>query len=319
MTAITNHAALAATAGPCETPLASDLQPIITTLRQRHGNSVLAVVFYGSCLRTGELYAGLLDFYVIVDSYRQAHKNPLSALGNAVVPPNVYYLEQADRHERKLGRMRAKYAVLSITQLEHGAARWFQTGVWGRFAQPLAIVYAKDSESRDRVRAACGQAVLTLLTRALPALEPGLNANKAFGGALALSYGSELRVEGKTRGADIIAENADEFVRRWQLVLPLLPYTYCETEHDKIQFDIATHKRRMARICWRLRSAHGKCLSVLRLVKACFTFRGAVDYAAWKLERHTGEEITVTPRLRRYPLVFAWPLLWRLYRRGVLR
>jgi len=306
---------LAEIAGPSESEYASDLQPLATALKNQYGETLLAIVFYGSCLRSGDLYGGLIDFYVIVDDYRRAHGSAVSAFFNRLIPPNVYYLESRAEH----GTLRAKYAVLSMRQLERGTQYWFQSGVWGRFAQPLAIVYAQDSDHRQQVRAACGQAVLTLLTRALPALPRKLTSEAAFTGALSLSYASELRVEGKSRGSVLITENADEFARRWTLALPLLPYRYTQTLDGASEFSIPARIERTAKFAWPLRRIQGKVLSVLRLAKACFTFSGAIDYAAWKLERHTGEKIEVTPRLRRYPLIFAWPVLWRLYRRRVLR
>jgi hypothetical protein len=55
------------------------------------------------------------------------------------------------------------------------------------------------------------------------------------------------------------------------------------------------------------------------LMKASFTFQGGIDYIAWKLERHTGIPVEVSPRVRRHPLIYGWGMLWRLYRRGVFR
>ena len=39
----------------------------------------------------------------------------------------------------------------------------------------------------------------------------------------------------------------------------------------------------------------------------------------WKLERHSGVRLDATERQRRYPLLFAWPLAWRLYRLKAFR
>jgi hypothetical protein len=60
-------------------------------------------------------------------------------------------------------------------------------------------------------------------------------------------------------------------------------------------------------------------LNLARLAKAAFTFSGGVDYIAWKIERHSGHKIEVTPFQRRHPLLAAGPALWRLWRQGVLR
>ena len=78
-------------------------------------------------------------------------------------------------------------------------------------------------------------------------------------------------------------------------------------------------ERKKSLRCWWLRRWQGRILSVLRLVKATFTFRDCIDYAAWKIERHTGVSIEITPRLRRHPVLFGCKVFWRLFRRGVLR
>ena len=58
----------------------------------------------------------------------------------------------------------------------------------------------------------------------------------------------------------------------------------------------------------------GKPLNLLRLVKASTTFAGAARYAAWKIERHTGLPIKVTPFAERFPLLAAPGVLWALWR-----
>ena len=70
---------------------------------------------------------------------------------------------------------------------------------------------------------------------------------------------------------------------------------------------------------WVLRKIAGKSLSGLRLIKSVFTFDDPVDYALWKVARHSGVSVTATERQKRYPLIFAWPLVWHLYRQGALK
>ena len=41
--------------------------------------------------------------------------------------------------------------------------------------------------------------------------------------------------------------------------------------------------------------------------------------ASVTLVTRAGQRIEPTERQRRYPLLFAWPLLWQLYRRGAFR
>jgi hypothetical protein len=72
-------------------------------------------------------------------------------------------------------------------------------------------------------------------------------------------------------------------------------------------------------LLWRIRNVLGRLLSILRLFKASFTFKNGVDYIAWKIERHTGEKILVTPRLRRFPWIFAWPILYKLLSKRTIK
>ena len=70
---------------------------------------------------------------------------------------------------------------------------------------------------------------------------------------------------------------------------------------------------------WRKRRWIGKSLNYLRLVKAAFTFDGAVDYVLWKVRRHSGVVINVSDWQRRHPLLAAPGLAWKLYRLGAFR
>ncbi|HKY89451.1 MAG TPA: hypothetical protein VJM11_00365, partial [Nevskiaceae bacterium] len=70
---------------------------------------------------------------------------------------------------------------------------------------------------------------------------------------------------------------------------------------------------------WSRRKRLGKPLNLLRLAKAAFTFDGAMDYVAWKVERHSGVKVEVSEWQRRHPLLAAPGLYLRLKRRGVIR
>ena len=60
-------------------------------------------------------------------------------------------------------------------------------------------------------------------------------------------------------------------------------------------------------------------MSFLRIFKSALTFDDPLDYALWKVERHSGVKLIATERQRRYPLIFAWPLVWQAYRQGALK
>ena len=130
-------------------------QTLAHALLARHGDAVQAILLYGSCYRRGDDREGIVDLYLLVDGYRSVHGAGLAALANRVLPPNVYLLETplGDRV------LRAKYAVLSLAALERGTGRRaFHPYLWGRFAQPTALLYARTDAVAARVHAALAEA-----------------------------------------------------------------------------------------------------------------------------------------------------------------
>jgi len=299
-------------AGPELTTLSRELQ-------RRYGASLAAVLFYGSCLRSGDVLDGLVDLYVVVDGYRAAYRNPFAAAANRVLPPNVFYLELPLAE----ARLRCKYAVISMAQLQRAtSARWFHSYFWGRLTQPTVVLYARGEPERARVLQALAQATLTFVSRALPLVPERFTTRELWEQGLAHSYAAELRAEGSRRGAELFAAYPEHYDGLTRAALRLLPYDVSPAPRDPQAVHLArlsAWQRLRGRLGWAVRRPQGKVLSVLRLVKGLFTFHGGMDYVLWKLERHTGTRIEVPDQVRRHPLVYGWGLMWRLYRQGLFR
>ena len=60
-------------------------------------------------------------------------------------------------------------------------------------------------------------------------------------------------------------------------------------------------------------------VAVLGLLKTAFTFGDWVPYVLWKIERHTAVRVEVSERQRRHPLIFGWPVIFRVLRDGIYR
>ena len=300
-------------------PESSALSALIDALLKRHGVAVNAILFYGSCLRSGDLFDGLVDLYLIVDSYTSFYARKTRALANWLLPPNVFYTEihVADRV------MRAKYAVISIADLRNGTSRrWFHSYLWGRFTQPTRVAWHRDEEARRRVEASFVSARRTFLERVLPRLPATGRVRDLWQQGLQLSYGAELRAESAGRSAELTAAALDYYAAVTREAAGTLCYPL---SLEGIGADMRYRavvpglSRWLSRPGWLLRTIQGKLLSITRLLKALFTFEGGLDYIAWKLERHSGQRIEIPARVRRHPLIFVWGLFWRLYRRGVFR
>jgi hypothetical protein len=275
-------------------------------IRARHG-AVAAVLFYGSCLRQPAAAAappeGLLDFYVVVDRYRDAYPSRLLALANRLLPPNVFHVAAAWRGEP----VRAKYAVIDMAQFRRGLSREsLQTSLWARFAQPCRLVWVRDAQARAAIGAALADAVITMVAATAPLLEPGAGPERLWLRGFEETYRAELRTEGAARARDIYESSREHYdaITPWAVALA----------------GVAPGRgRRSAQTRWAGRRALGKTLSVLRLSKSAFTFDGGVDYILWKIERHSGVRLPVSPWQRRHPLLASPVFLWRLYRLGAIR
>lgn len=299
-------------------PAAAPVRALAESVTAKFGEAVQAIVFYGSCLRSGDDRGGMVDLYVIVDGYRNAYRSRTWAVLNKILPPNVFYLE-ISAEERIV---RAKYAILSLADLERGTSpAWFHSYLWGRFAQPAALLYARSPEIAERVHASLAQAVMTFLGRVIPMLPDRFSTRDLWLKGLSLSYRAELRAERPGKLAGLFQSSSDYYEQVTMAALPELPFPVERVQGAGLGYEsrISSSRRRICRVGWRVRALQGKILSLLRLLKGAFTFAGGLDYILWKIERHTGVTVEVPLRLRQRPVLALCVLAWKLYRKGAFR
>ena len=284
-------------------------------LARRGGEHTVAVLFYGSALR-GAALEGVLDYYVLLDRVSAGDGSRVAAFANRLLPPNVGYFEG----QVAGAPLRAKYAVLSLQQFRDGmSAKALDTTLWARFSQPCACVWSRSTADREAVVDAVSGAVVTA-ARWAAELGPSSAVATGFWRALfARTYGAELRVERSVRSSDIVDRDAERYTSMLPPAWSLAGIDFETSGDGQLTPRLNPAARRSAARRWAWRQRLGKPLNLLRLLKAAFTFDGAMDYVAWKVERHSGVRIEVAPWQRRFPLLAAPGLYWRLRRRGVLR
>jgi hypothetical protein len=274
-----------------------------------------AVLFYGSGLRDGESSEVIHDFYLLVHSYRDFAPGRLLALVGALVPPNVYYFEE------RLGDgwTRCKVAVLTVSQFcAEAGDRSFTPHIWARFCQPARVLFAANEWVLRRLHEALADCVLSFHRRALR-LAGSLPVADFWRAGLASTYADEIRSEGRRRPRVITAGSEEAFRERTCAALRLLP------ELGWIDGDGVVHSRlpagRRRWQGWRLRAGRPlrKAVVALRLGKAAFTFQNGLEYARWKVERHSGRRFEISAFEKRYPLWGGLILFFRAARRGALR
>jgi len=264
-------------------------------IASRHGKTSRAVLFYGSCLRERELEGRMLDFYLIVSDYRAAYAKTWLAAANRLIPPNVFYFE----HEG----LASKYAVLSEADFAHECSpdAW-TVSTAARFAQPSRLVWSADEAAANRMIDIVSRAAPTLLGWTRPLATDDESMLDLWKRAFRLTFGAELRAEPSDRSAHIVDSDPDRYERFGQCARALVG----ETPADGPRW-------------WRGKQRHGKLYSIARLAKASLTFANGADYIAWKINRHAGTDIRLSPWQRRHPLLAAITLLPRLLKSGAVR
>jgi hypothetical protein len=280
--------------------LAREVDPAVTAQARVLGEAAgaLAVLFYGSNLRTGSL-DGVLDFYVLLPG------PPEKGLW-----PRVSYREW----DRGGTRLRAKAATMTLAKFAEAAAgRTLDTTIWARFVQPSALVWTRDAEATEKVAEAMADAARTAARLAVALGPREGRADDYWRGLFRATYRAELRVEPPGREDSILAAHRDHFAGLLGAALGSAGIAYRQ-ESSTIAPRLDEGERRRLLAWWKRRRRLGKALNTARLVRAAGTFDGAARYAAWKVERHTGVAIEVTPWRERHPVLAAPGVLWRVWR-----
>ena len=283
-------------AAGCARPVDPAVADFAARLAQESG--ALAVLFYGSNLRTGSL-DGVLDYYLLTGGTAERG-----------MWPRVAY------HEHAAGGpvLRAKTARMTLAKFAAAAAgQSLDTTIWARFVQPAALVWAADEAAAAQVRAALAAAAVTA-ARLAAAVGPARGTEPDYWRALFRStYRAEFRVEPPGREDSILALNPGHFDGLLAAAWAAGGASFAESG-GIFEPQLPAPARAATRRWWHRRQRLGKPLNLARLLRASFTFDGAARYAAWKIERHTGVALEVTPWRERHPLLAAPGVLWQLWR-----
>ena len=283
-----------------QTSLNAPADPAVRAFAARLGEAAgaLAVLFYGSNLRTGSL-DGVLDFYVLLPGGIESG-----------IWPRVSYHERDDA-----GRtLRAKVATMTLATFAAAASgATLDTTIWARFVQPSGLVWSRDAVQAGAVGEAVAAAAITAARYAV-ALGPAAGTADGYWRALfRATYRAEFRVEKPGRENDILGVNAAHFAGLLPAALDAGGIGWTR-EGETLRPRLVMPERDKLRREWARRARLGKPYNLIRLVKASTTFDGAAKYAAWKIERHTGVPVPLTPWRERHPVLAAPGVLWRVWR-----
>ncbi|HEY2942387.1 MAG TPA: hypothetical protein VGN09_08140 [Vicinamibacteria bacterium] len=288
------------------------------------GDAVAAVLFFGSRqTQAGPDPHSAWDFFVVTRGYAPFYRalrrvgashRPARLLSflNALLTPSQVSLELPAPDGATL---RAKCAVVSLRDLRREASvRRRDHFILGRLFQPVAILLA-DASEQETVLDALVEACRLTVGWVRPWLPERFTADEYCRTLLRVSYGAEIRPEPVERRIDTLwAAQQERMLPVYSVLLRDLA-----REGELVETGAGTYalarpagageRRRLAAYF-----AWSRVRATTRWAKHVVTFEGWLDYIRRKAERHTGQEIVLTPRERRLPLVFLWPRVLRYLR-----
>ena len=129
------------------------------------------------------------------------------------------------------------------------------------------------------------------------------------------SYKTELRPEDAIgRSQQIVKKHED----RYRAIAAAM-FDPGEAKETLVFGNSGSLRRNLCRTRWLTRRIVGKPMGAFRVLKAFFTFDAGLDYVLEKIKSHSGAEIEVSDRARKYPLLYAPVMAWRLFRKGAFR
>lgn len=286
----------------------------------RGGAAVRGLIFFGS-RRSGartDVHSGW-DFFVVVDGYRPFYealrrsgairRSPLVfAALNGLMPPNQVAIRTA-------GGELAKCAVISFAALRRATGpRRPDHFCAGRLFQPTAIVYAADEAAREGMVDVLVSALREAGRWGRPALPERFGADAWGQAVLGLSMAWEIRPEPKGRAEALWAAQREEMLTAIELLLEESGQRGELIRRGPGEWSLSREVGLLERLRSRWYGRWSMLRATLRWFKYVWTFEGWLDYLLRKIERHTGEEMQLSARERRWPLVFLWPRMIRFLR-----
>ena len=278
------------------------MAPYIAHFRAKHGDTIVGIFFYGSRLAEGARAKGsLYDFFVVYDDPR-FHKTAGQRILNGVLPPNVY-TELFDRFATKV-------STVSLARFQRemspAAADIYHQG---RFGKRVALVFARDANAEDALLATWLAGMRALVRRTLDLMPASFTFDEFLLEVLTISYRGEVR-----------AESADKVVRLLEAERPFYEEVYGRLLEERV--GVAPYRQTVSmwrRFLTRRFLARSRRRMFCRWPKMILTVRNWLDVLLAKLERTKGIVLPLTPLQRRFPLIFGWGHLWRVWRRGLLK
>lgn len=279
------------------------------------GDSVSAIVFFGSRKSRArpDPYSAF-DLFVVIGharafyerlAARGAVRRPAAVLAalQAVLPPNQISLTAGPGDAAP----RAKCAVIAAPVLRRQTSpRRDDHFCLGRLFQPTEILYAAPGREDETV-AALAQAHALTYEWGRPWLPARFDVGEYCRTLLRVSFAAEIRPEPEGR-AQALFEAQEAYLRPvYATLLAALAASGELREEAPGVYALVRPVGAIERLRLAAYFRWSKVRATVRWAKYVITFDDWLDFIVRKARRHTGEDIVLSDRERRMPLLFLWP------------
>jgi len=317
-----------ALASGLEAPLSSRAMRLAETLARGFGPATVALLHYGSHATSSDARPeSAHDFLAIVDDYGSAYRSLAATHGthysafrastlNRFLAPNVIAVADALATPPLL----AKVAVFSLADFQRASSLdALDHFVLGRLFQPVGLAWVRDAASRSIVERCVLQARAASFWWARPYLPNRFDVDTYCRVVLSTSFGAEIRPEHMDRVAALLDAQRTTILPMYAALLAWLAREGGVLEQAKTEAGRVVYADRRPPGGWgRFRSSlyfrRSKLRATLRWVKYIALYENWLDYVLQKVARRSGVAIDLSPRERRWPLIFLWPKAIRFLR-----
>lgn len=304
-----------------DAPLDPDTARLAEFVAAAFGPGTRALVHYGSHVTAGVHRPGSArDFFVVVDDYRAAYAALSTMVETGLEParaarlarrlaPNVVAVSAPE------GALHAKCAVLSAAHFARLCSdRAPDHFTRGRLFQQVQLAWARDDAAREAARD------VLLLARAVtwrwgrPYLPDTFDAGEYVRALLTVSFAAEIRPEAAGRVGELLGQQAAVLVPTYAALLEWLAERGELLREGPGRFRDPRPPTPAQRARSRAWFARSKARATLRWGKYVALYDDWLEYIVQKIERRSGVRMELSPRERRWPLVFLWPRAIRFLR-----
>jgi hypothetical protein len=281
------------------------------------GAGVQAVLFFGSrktraspdAYSAHDLFVLTADYRGFYRALRQAgalRRSPLLVAAlNAVLPPNqVGVPTTLPDGTRALG----KCAVVTLSRFERETSpRRSDHFILGRTCQPTELVYTADAGVQERVLGSLVRSHALTYAWVRPWLPERFDVGEYCRTLLRVSFAAEIRPEPQGR-AHALWEAQQAYLRPvYGALLADLAAAGELVEAGPEAYSLVRPASALERLRLAVYFRWSLVRATARWAKYVVTFQDWVEFLLRKARRHTGQDIVLTPRERRLPLIFLWP------------